>query len=134
MARTTAILVGGLIKVNPSHDLTPFIDSANALVTAECLASGYDDATLELIERWLSAHFYAVFAPRRSAESVGGAVSSQFEPIRVDLGLWNTKYGQQAMMVDYHGNLAALANEAKVVKKSLAAGAVGTKWLGTPLT
>lgn len=130
--RTTPLLVGKIVRVRPTDDLDPFIEAASSLVDSECTASGYDAVKLERIERWLAAHFYVVYAPRRAAEGIAGGPQQTIENIKVDLGLWNTKYGQQAMMLDTAGNLAALANEMMDVKKALGGGA-STKWLGTPL-
>lgn len=109
MARTTEANVQGIIKTNASISLTPFIETANALVTAKCADqedSDYDDTHLELIERWLAAHFYAVRHLRAASEKAGSvAESKQF---KVDLNLSVTIYGQQAMIVDYEGYLANL--------------------------
>lgn len=110
--RTTRDLVAGIIETDPQivlsdeTGLDPFIDTANDLVTRLCTNSNYSDNTLELIERWLSAHFYAVRDPRTTTEGAGG-VSAGYES-RVDLGLNLTRYGQQAMLVDSDNNLAAL--------------------------
>lgn len=97
------------------------------MVTQHCSDSSYSAAILELIERWLSAHFYVVMDPRVQQEGVSG-VYQQFEPIKVDLGLNLTKYGQQAMVLDYAGNLAALNLQ---IVKGRAAGASHTAWVGT---
>jgi hypothetical protein len=128
--RTTPQLVRGVIRVKDGVDLTPFIDSASLLVTKECTSSGYTDGHLELIERWLAAHFYDVNFPRRSMGGAGEGVTEQMEPVRVDLGFNNTKYGQQALRLDVAGNLAGLENWQKTVKKPTGFGA-RTKWLGT---
>lgn len=131
--RTNAAAVGKLIKVRSTDDLTPFIESANALVNDECLDSGYDGTRLELIERWLSAHFYAVFRRPVTAEAVTGTdgVSQQFDRPRLELGLKNTTYGQQAMRLDSEGNLAAMDNEMDQIKKPLPAQGKRITWLGT---
>lgn len=115
MPRTSSTAVQGIIEVDEDADLTPFIETANALVTEVCVPAGYDAARLELIERWLAAHFYAVLAPRAIVEQVGsagGGVREQYES-KVDLGLSITRYGQQAMMLDTTGGLAAL-NQATI--------------------
>jgi hypothetical protein len=68
MARTTEAAVKLIIKVNETAtpSLTPFIDAANMLVTKLCTSDDLDDDQLEIIERWLAAHFYAIRAPRRA--------------------------------------------------------------------
>jgi hypothetical protein len=104
--RTTEEAVGLIIELDEDIDLTPFIETANFLVDQVCLDSDYSDVTLEIIERWLSAHFYAVRDPRTVSESVRG-ISERFEG-RTDLGLDFTRYGQMAMLLDVEGNLKAI--------------------------
>lgn len=137
MPRTTSDLVKGIISVRAGDDLSPFIAVANELVTEECVpvkkADGttpwHSDTRLELIERWLSAHFYAVMRPR--AVSEGAGTVQQTTESKVDLGLRVTKYGQQALELDTSGALAALDNALKTVKKRLpGGGAAGVTWLG----
>lgn len=107
-------------------DLGPFIAAANSLVGAVCLGSGYSDFTLELIERWLAAHFYAVSDPRSTYEQAG-SVSEKLEG-KTDLGLDFTRYGQQAKLLDYAGNLAKLGRD-QVGKYARVA--MEMVWLGT---
>jgi hypothetical protein len=104
--RTTEAAVESIIEVDILIPLTPFIETANNLVDQVCLASGYSDATLELIERWLSAHFYATRDPRTSQEAVKG-IMEEFEGT-TKIGLNNTRYGQQALLLDTKGNLALI--------------------------
>lgn len=104
--RTTDAAVKLIIKTKASISLTPFIEVASNLVDRCAVDSGYSAATLELIERWLSAHFYAIRDMRRDSEQVG-TVQQDFQ-FKVDLGFSVTMYGQQAMLIDKEGNLAAL--------------------------
>lgn len=105
--RTTDELVRGIIETEVSiSDLTPFIQSASMLVDKFCEGVGYQEQELEMIERWLSAHFYAIRDPRRSAESAGSVAESY--QYRLGLHLQVTTYGQMAMILDYNGGLAAL--------------------------
>jgi hypothetical protein len=104
--RTTDAAVRLIIKARVSIDTAPFIEVASNLVDRTCVSSGYDTATLELIERWLSAHFYAIRDMRRATQQVGSVLES-FQH-KVDLNLAVTVYGQQAMIIDSEGNLAAL--------------------------
>lgn len=126
MARTTAIQVGSIIEVDASIDLTPFISLANELVTERCADAGYSDDRLELIERWLSAHFYTNRDPRATQEKAG-PVQETFQS-KVDLGLFTSHYGQTAMMLDTAGGLAALNEE---IVNPRRARAIGVTWLGT---
>ncbi len=100
--------VAGIVLVDEDTwpDLDPPIEAATLLVTEVCGSSGYADSTLTVICRWLAAHFYAVMDPQSTYEQAG-SVSIKFESA-VDLGLNLTRYGQQAMLLDYKGNLAAL--------------------------
>jgi len=127
--RTSYAAVALLIDVDStiSTDLAPFIEVANSLVTDVCTNydTPYTDAKLELIERWLSAHFYAV---RESRASEQRAVSvSRILQSKVDLGLDVTHYGQQAKLIDTEGGLAALDGRLKSGKAKVTP---GISWLG----
>jgi hypothetical protein len=124
MPRTTPAAVSAIIEVDAAIDLTPSIETANALVTELCAASGYSAARLELIERWLAAHFYAIRDPRAASEGAGG-VSASYQH-KVDLHFNQTTYGQQAMLLDTAGNLAAL--QAMMAQGK---GRVKAFWLGS---
>lgn len=120
--RTTAVLVAGIIEVDASIDLIPFITAANALVTEVCTT--LDETRLELVERWLSAHFYTNRDPRITAERAG-PVSANYQSA-VALNLATSHYGQTAMLLDTSGALALL-NKATATRKA------SVVWLGTPL-
>lgn len=108
MARTTAVLVGGIIEVDANIPLTPFIEAANILVTQCCteLSEDYTEDQLEKIETWLAAHFYTVRDMRAERERAG-SVEEKFQS-KVDLGFSTSHYGQLAMRLDYQGGLASL--------------------------
>jgi hypothetical protein len=127
MVRTTDALVGGVIEVDASITLTPFINVANELVTECCtgLATEYTDARLILIETWLAAHFYSVRDMRAVVEKAG-PVSEHFQS-KVDLGFDTSHYGQMAMRLDTQGGLTDLNEK---TKKGISHG-VGVTWLGT---
>ncbi len=109
MARTTPELMKGIIETDDSFypDLSPFIDTASELVEEVCTPAGYSDTRLELIERWLSAHFYAIADMRRADERTRG-VGESFQ-YKLGLNLSVTMYGQQAMSLDTHGKLAVMS-------------------------
>ena len=111
--RTTDDLVEGIIDVDSTIPLTPFISVANALVTECCtgLDTEYADAYLIEIETWLAAHFYTVRDMRAESEKAG-SVSEKFQS-KVDVGFSTSHYGQMAMRLDYQGGLARLDNKAK---------------------
>ncbi len=126
MARTTAELVASVLDVEEDDVLAAYIDTANQLVSDVCTNSGYSSAKLELIERWLGAHFYAINRPRTTMESIAGGTQEQYQKMITDLFLNNSPYGQQAMVIDTAGNLAALCNRLKKVM----GGSARTRWLG----
>jgi len=125
--RTTQALVLSIVDFDCDEiDLAPFILTANLLVTLKCTNSGYSDIQLELIERWLSAHFACIQYPRVTEEQAGPVMEkTQF---KVDLALDVTVYGQQAKAIDTAGNLAGMQNFQAI---QLAAPKRIT-WLGTP--
>jgi len=117
MARTSqgavqAILLDDYDSVN-SPSLQPFIDTANVIVSrvATCAtAKGktLSSTELELIERWLAAHGYAMVDQPYQSKTTQQA-SATFQG-RTGMGLEATKYGQQALSVDYSGCLKAIAS------------------------
>lgn len=114
--------------------LVPYIETAHQVVNDNCVDTTtytYTVARLELIERWLSAYFYLLMNPVVKFSSVG-KVQESFES-KIDLGFWQNKYGQAAMILDTAGNLAALSNALEDVKKPLPAGkkTMSITWLGT---
>lgn len=105
--RTTEVSVAALISVPDGFNLLPFIEVANSLIdeiVAEGCGASYSDAKLELLERWLSAHFVAVALPRASSRSVNGA-SVSYSLGSLGKGLDSTAYGVQAMAMDTNGCL-----------------------------
>jgi hypothetical protein len=126
MPRTTAERVAKILEVDSDIDLAPFIEVANELVTECCGELGYTENRLTLIEDWLAAHFYAQRDPRLQSEGLGSLVST-FEG-RTDLGLNNTRFGQQAMRLDTQGGLAALED---IAKNPIAKNGFGMFWLGS---
>jgi len=124
MPRTTASQVELVVEVDAAIDLEAFIAAANEIVTEVCVPLEYSDTRLELIERWLSAHFYKI-RDQAVASEKAGPVAESFQH-KVDLLLMQTKEGQMAMLLDTKGGLARL-------QKALMEGRIksGLKWLGT---
>ena len=120
--RTTSGAVEGIIEVDVTISLEPFMLVANELVTEVCSDAGYTEERLELIERWLAAHFYTNRDPRPVTERAG-PVSATYQSA-VALNLNTSHYGQTAMMLDTAGGLAALS---KQKPKRIAS----VTWLGT---
>lgn len=127
MSRTTAALVRGIVRTDDVNipDLEPFIMVANELVTEICEPSGYDDTRLELIERWLAAHFYSIRDKVTAHEQIG-AVQESYQH-KVGLNLYVTIYGQNAALLDTKGGLAALNKQTETGL----GGTVSIGWLGS---
>ena len=130
--RTTVDNVEGIIDIDSGISLTPYIEVANMLVTQCCStvtdSDGvlvYDATKLELIERWLAAHFYHIRDPKAKMERAG-SVSAEYRTA-VKIGFDVTHYGQMAMRIDYNGGLAAL--NAQTIKGIVRK--VGITYLGT---
>ena len=122
--RTTDAAVKDIIEVDSAIATTPFIEVASSIVDDCCTSSSYTTAKLELIERWLAAHFYAI-RDQRVASEKAGPVGQNFQ-YKLGLNLANTMYGQQAMLIDFKGNLAALSKQMEKGKLSK----IGATWLG----
>ncbi len=110
--RTTDSAVQGIIETDPNISLTPFIETASFLVDKLLVDATdsdgnpiHDATSLELVERWLSAHYYAIRDIRPASEKAGPV--SENKMYKVDLNLAVTIYGQQAMTIDISGLLAA---------------------------
>ena len=111
--RTTRTLMEGITDIRKNDDVDPFIATANDLVN-ECCAIAtdvdgitpfYTELQLTDIETWLACHFYHIYRPWKRGVSAG-TVRADYES-KVDLGLAQTRYGQQAMVLDRFGGLAA---------------------------
>jgi hypothetical protein len=115
MARTNsaavqALLVSDYDTVN-TPSLTPYIDTAASVIddVVDCAARKgitMSDAKLELLERWMAAHFYCVMDKPYSSKSTSGA-SGSFHG-QTAQGFSATLYGQQAMRIDTSGCLYAI--------------------------
>jgi len=121
---TTVEQLAAIIEVDSEiSDLTPFINTAHELVLELCSDSGYSQNRLDMIECWLAAHFYAIRDPRAQSESAGVSASYQGQ---TGMYLSSTSYGQQAIMLDTSGSLAALNMRSAKGKITL-----GVTYLGT---
>lgn len=127
MARTTAELVQGVLmddygaRLDGSlPDLTPYIDTASALVddVATCAAAKrktLSAAKLELIERWMAAHYYTKADRVPSSKSTGGASSSYITDPEIP-----EPYKAAALDLDTSGCLSAILSRKRA----------GATWLG----
>jgi len=98
--------------VDTDRNVLPFITVANLVINSVLGDSSLPTDLLFEIERWLSAHFLCIMDERPISESEGGA-SATFvgisgkggaHPLQ---GLSITKYGQQVLLLDTTGKLAA---------------------------
>jgi len=87
-------------------DTTPFINAADLLITQSLSMSGLSTAMLTEIERWLAAHLTCMMDPRETSKAMGDA-RVNFEAGRLGMGLQATRYGQQVLLLDTSGTLAA---------------------------
>ncbi len=103
--RVVKAILGG--HYDGATGLQPFIDTATILVDRIAAAdstSSMTTASLELVERYLTAHFYAHADPITQSRSTG-RVSGQFQG-RTDMGFDATLYGQTAKRLDATGTLS----------------------------
>jgi hypothetical protein len=91
-----------------AEQITPFLESANAVVSGKCTGVEYGAEELELIERWLAAHLACTIDPQIAEETVG-AGKWKYDG-RTGMGLDSTRYGQQVRLLDHKGTLAELTN------------------------
>lgn len=105
MSRTTASAVQTLLGRNwdQASSVTPYIDTASAIVdqVVSCASDRgvtMTDATLELMERWLAAHFYTQMDPLYKSKTTGRA-SATFA---------DQDYKKAAMQLDQSGCLAGI--------------------------
>jgi len=137
--RTTEVAVKGILvrnyDSNRGTELYPFLEAAAMIVdqVVECAATRdpaitFTAAELEVIERWLSAHFYQAGPDLGYSNSSTLQASGGFQG-RTDMGLNATFYGQMAIRLDKSGCLAEIEKESE---DPPAAGSVGAFWLGLP--
>jgi hypothetical protein len=107
--RTTERAVKAILgsHYDGSAGLHPFIDTASSLVDDIAAADpAIVSSRLELIERWLAAHYYEHSDPIAQSRSTGKA-SGQFQG-QTGMGFDSTKYGQEAKRLDTSGLLVRL--------------------------
>lgn len=115
MARTQSVdvvaILGRDYATAQAPSLDGYIATANAMVNrvAQCAIDNEDplsDVELELIERWLAAHYYCQSDKPYASKSTGGA-SASFHG-QTAMRLESTLYGQTALGLDFSGCLDGL--------------------------
>lgn len=89
-------------------DVCIFIDVANNLVEEHLVGVVTSTALLENIELYLAAHFLALTEERGGLIRTGLGESAETLQDLYSEGLRSTRFGQQALALDYTGTLAAL--------------------------
>lgn len=122
--RTKESAVRGVIETDSTVEITPFIVTANSIVDwldTQDTEGLLNSNTLELIERYLAAHFYQANRDRNYQSKSTGRASGTFQGVTGKL-LESTDPGQTALLLDVTGKLAELGKG--VLRPSLL-------WLGT---
>lgn len=130
-ATTDAAVRALLANPDPSADYTFALESAEDLVESVLASKGLSDVKMELIKRWMSAHFVEVRTARLKRDQVRTAQGDIIT--QSDLGFDVTHYGQQAMRLDTTGELAKINNRTKTegtTKPVIEKRTVGLQWLG----
>ena len=124
-------ILGSHYDTDLNPDLAPFVATANNLVdyvVSQDLLGVLGSATLELIERWLSGHFYQLADPPFQYKQTGNTAAT-FQG-KTGMALDSTYYGQMAKTLDTTGTLAHLSETATEGQRKR----VGIVWLGTTAT
>lgn len=105
--------VSKIINASSGIDFDPFIETATDIVDDVAVEAGsnYDSVKLELIERWLSAHFVAIYESQPDRYEIGPA--EQETMTNIGRGLDLTKWGQMAQVLDNRGYLSTLSKKRK---------------------
>lgn len=131
MARTTSANVRAVLgqHYDGSTSLASFIDTASSFVdkiASRDVGSLLTSIDLELIERWLAAHFYLHSDQIASSQSVGGA-STTYQG-QTGMFFQSTIYGQTAMLLDATGYLSELNRQASAGRHQASLVWAGTRY------
>ena len=108
MARVTDAEVHGIMSdLDVSFDTTPFIVTAELVVTEELEDKGLSADRLKQIVLWLAAHYVTIDVEKGGlrAEVIGEA--RETFAVKSGVGIQSTRYGQQAVALDTTGRLAS---------------------------
>jgi len=117
MPRVSEDQVRGVTNEPSTVDASQAIDAATLFVDEELVGKGPSDARLVQIELYLAAHFLAITTREGplAAETMGDA-SERYHNIYT-AGLRSTRFGQQAVLLDTSGTLAAIASKSENLDK-----------------
>ena len=110
MARTTDAEVKEIISLTTLTDTTPFINTANILVTQHLGNSNISSALLEEIEKYLAAHLVALHPDERQVtkQKIGEAEDTYAGNFGTQLDF--TQFGQMVKTLDYTGTFAGIGS------------------------
>ncbi len=97
--------------IDTDRDTTPFIETADLIITENFATSGLTTARLTQIELYLSAHFVAITEEKGNLSEHGKGDSKEKYSMTFDRGLAMTRYGQQAIDLDTTGTLKSMARK-----------------------
>ena len=96
--------------IDTERDVSPFIETANLVVTEQLAGAGLSAARLKQIELYLSAHFVAITEERGALTTSDTGSSKEVYAIEIGRGLNATRYGQQVITLDSSGILIVSAS------------------------
>lgn len=108
MARTTDTEVKKIISLNKVTDTTPFIDTANLLVTKHLGNSGLSDDELTQIEKYLTAHLLTLHNDERQLKTQKLGDATDTYAGNFGKGLEFSQFGQMVLMLDNTGTMQGL--------------------------
>jgi hypothetical protein len=111
MARTTDTEVKKIISLNSVTDTTPFIDTANLLVTKHLGNSGLSADELTQIEKYLTAHLLTLHNDERQLKSQKLGDATDTYAGGFGKGLEFSQFGQMVLMLDSTGTMQGLGGK-----------------------
>lgn len=115
MARATEAEVNDIISTTLTlEEITPFLRTADTIVDNTLSSENYGTETEKQIVIWLAAHLVAIRDPRKSRTKIGDGDDTYQG--KTGMGLNHTSYGQQVMLLDHHGVLAAISSSKRPAK------------------
>ncbi len=105
--------------IDTARDTTPFIATAQLIADEGLAGKGLSAARLDQIVLYLAAHFVCITEEKGglTSDKLGDATEQYRQPSARERGLMATRFGQQAMMLDTSGTLAAISTNAGLKAK-----------------